>query len=166
MNWQDWGAIGELVGAVATVATLAYLAIQIRLNSAHLEEGTRASYLHQVDQTVEAFSRHRHLLLQPGVAELFERGLDSYDELSAADRTRFRAVTEEYFYAYNALFERERRGAYDFNSSRTTLPLDAILSRPGGRQWWAERGPSFPPKFVEDLESRFPDLLGPNAEKE
>lgn len=33
MNWDAIGAIGELVGAVAVVATLGYLAIQIRLQN-------------------------------------------------------------------------------------------------------------------------------------
>ena len=32
MTIQDWGAIGELVGALAVVATLIYLSIQIRLS--------------------------------------------------------------------------------------------------------------------------------------
>lgn len=30
MTIQDWGAMGEVVGAIAVVVTLAYLATQIR----------------------------------------------------------------------------------------------------------------------------------------
>jgi len=30
MNWEAAGAIGEIVGAIAVIATLAYLATQIR----------------------------------------------------------------------------------------------------------------------------------------
>ena len=33
MNIQDWGALGELVGAVAVVATLVFLTTQIRQNT-------------------------------------------------------------------------------------------------------------------------------------
>jgi hypothetical protein len=33
MNWAAIGAIGEIVGAVAVVVTLAYLAIQVRQNT-------------------------------------------------------------------------------------------------------------------------------------
>ncbi len=33
MNWDAIGASAELVGALATVATLAYLALQIRQNT-------------------------------------------------------------------------------------------------------------------------------------
>ena len=33
MNWEALGAIGEIVGAVAVVVTLGYLAVQIRKNT-------------------------------------------------------------------------------------------------------------------------------------
>lgn len=38
MTVQDWGAIGELLGAVAVVITLVYLAKQIRLHTRTMEE--------------------------------------------------------------------------------------------------------------------------------
>ena len=43
MSIQDLGALGELVAAVATVATLLYLAVQIRQNNKNLQESTSAS---------------------------------------------------------------------------------------------------------------------------
>ena len=33
MTWQDWGSIGEIVGAIAVVITLIYLAKQIKQNT-------------------------------------------------------------------------------------------------------------------------------------
>ena len=41
MTLQDWGAIGEMVGALAVVVTLIYLAKQIRQNTHAMEEGRR-----------------------------------------------------------------------------------------------------------------------------
>jgi hypothetical protein len=41
MNMQDWGAIGEVVGALAVVVTLIYLAKQIRLNTHAMDEGRK-----------------------------------------------------------------------------------------------------------------------------
>ncbi len=43
MTLQDWGAIGEVVGALAVVVTLIYLAKQIRQNTHAMEEGRRRS---------------------------------------------------------------------------------------------------------------------------
>ncbi len=41
MNWEAIGAIGEVVGAVGVIATLAYLTIQIRQNSSVVRSATR-----------------------------------------------------------------------------------------------------------------------------
>ena len=41
MTLQDWGAIGEVVGALAVVVTLIYLAKQIRLNTHAMDEGRK-----------------------------------------------------------------------------------------------------------------------------
>ncbi len=42
MDWtiQDYGALGELVGAIVVVITLVYLAFQIRQNTRQLEQNT------------------------------------------------------------------------------------------------------------------------------
>ena len=37
MNWDALGAIGELIGAVAVIATLVYVAAQVRENTKSLE---------------------------------------------------------------------------------------------------------------------------------
>ena len=41
MTLQDWGAIGEMVGALAVVVTLIYLAKQIRMNTHAMDEGRK-----------------------------------------------------------------------------------------------------------------------------
>src|SRR5262247_4332467 len=41
MTLQDWGSLGEVVGALAVVVTLIYLAKQIRLNTHAMEEARR-----------------------------------------------------------------------------------------------------------------------------
>jgi hypothetical protein len=41
MTLQDWGSIGEVVGAIAVVVTLIYLAKQIKQNTHAMEEARR-----------------------------------------------------------------------------------------------------------------------------
>ena len=41
MTLQDWGAIGEVIGAIAVVITLIYLAKEIRLNTHAMDEGRK-----------------------------------------------------------------------------------------------------------------------------
>ena len=43
MNWEAIGAIGEIVGGVGVIATLIYLAVQIRQNTRSVEAATYQS---------------------------------------------------------------------------------------------------------------------------
>ena len=49
MNWDAFGALAELLGAIGVVASLIYLATQVRQNSrhvrsqSHIEPGSRKS---------------------------------------------------------------------------------------------------------------------------
>ena len=42
MDWDAIGAIGEVIGGVAVIASLIYLAIQVRVNSDQVERNTKA----------------------------------------------------------------------------------------------------------------------------
>ena len=41
MNWEATAAVAELLGALGVIATLAYLAVQIRHSSDQLEKNTQ-----------------------------------------------------------------------------------------------------------------------------
>ncbi len=45
MDWESIGAIGEVIGAAGVIATLVYLAIQIRLNTNSTRAATFDSIL-------------------------------------------------------------------------------------------------------------------------
>ncbi len=50
MNWEAIGAIGEILGAIAVVATLAYLAVQVRQNSRATDVSTLSLALNAFNQ--------------------------------------------------------------------------------------------------------------------
>jgi hypothetical protein len=43
MNWEAIGAAAELLGAIGVIATLAYLAVQIRHSSDQLKKNTQSN---------------------------------------------------------------------------------------------------------------------------
>ena len=47
MNWEAVGAIGEVVGAMGIIVTLAYLAYQIRQNTQGMRLTARQTLTHQ-----------------------------------------------------------------------------------------------------------------------
>lgn len=134
MTLQDIGSIGELVGAIATVATLVYLAVQVRQNSKQMADSARLARFGFTDRTVEAFSRYRGLMAQPQNAEIYVRGLESYTELNQADRIIFRALMEEYFFAFTRIFEQMGLGFAYPNWTAQARAAAAILKTPGGQR--------------------------------
>jgi len=62
MNWDAIGAIAEVIGALAVLITLAYLAVQVRQNSTQLREAARLAKIASLDNTVVMFSRFRGML--------------------------------------------------------------------------------------------------------
>ena len=73
---QLLGNYGEFVGAIAVVATLAYLAMQIRQNSAQLKIN---SYQTSVDRFQNQIA---NVTEDPAKFEMFRIGLTNYDELA------------------------------------------------------------------------------------
>jgi hypothetical protein len=153
VTFQDLGSIGELVGAVATVAMLAYLAIQVRQNSHQLQEVTKTSKLNAYDRTIEAFSRYRGHLANPENAELYTSGLASYEKLTPSEKVRFGAIIEEYFFAYSAIWEHILKDSYNNVtwSSQAKIASTLLLTE-GGSEWWADRKKIFPEGFVVEME--------------
>ena len=50
MSIQDWGAIGEIFGAIGVIATLVYLAKQIRENSRQVRVGSIIGINHLINE--------------------------------------------------------------------------------------------------------------------
>ena len=71
MNWDALGAIAELVSAIGVIATLFYLAIQIRTNT----QETRIAATGQVSQEMNQFLQH--VTSNQEISELWLKSLSS-----------------------------------------------------------------------------------------
>lgn len=63
MNLQDLGAIGELISGVVVVATLIYLAIQLRQNTETTQAQTTASVALEMEQALLALAQNADLAI-------------------------------------------------------------------------------------------------------
>jgi hypothetical protein len=154
MTLDDLSSVAEIIGATATVITLAYLALQVRQNSTQLREATRIAKITSLDHTVEMFSRFREMLTEPRNAELYVRGLDSFTTLNCAEQLQFRALIEEFVFAYHGMYVRYMHGDLEESTWIRRLPVVAsLLERTGGLEWWESRKMIFPGDFVSTLET-------------
>lgn len=86
MNWDAIGAVGELVGAVAVVVTLVYLALQIRHNT----NQSRASSHHAISDSLNQLNM---MFGQSGeMSELWLSGLQDRSSLTDVQRWQFDSI--------------------------------------------------------------------------
>jgi len=148
---QDLGSIGEIVGAIATVATLIYLARQIRANTSAVQSAAAQS-VH------EAFATwYRMLAADAHLSQLVTNGLRDYALLSETDRARFVSTFMAFLSCSQDAFIKWREGSLSRALwSGWELVMMNLLLSPGGRAFWQERGYLFGDEFRGHVEQ---DLL-------
>ena len=103
MNWDAIGAVGEIVGAIAVVLTLIYLAVQVRHSRELLEESKKIA-LGQISQgnasfrlELQRYWAQPHLTeirakVEKGEAQYNEEHLANFDELSLTEKMQWKSV--------------------------------------------------------------------------
>ncbi len=143
MNWEALGSVGEFVGAIGVIASLIYLAVQIRQNTRSLRAGTYES----LSQATAA--SNTLLMSDPEFARIVEIGLGS-EPLPPEDLARFTAYLRMSFRRYDSIFLHYRQG---------TLPTDAwqaywnsfrrILQSTNVQRYWERRKEDYTPDFQQ-----------------
>jgi hypothetical protein len=128
MNWDAVGAIGEIIGAAAVVATLAYLAVQIRQSS-------KVASLQASQHVLEGAAEfQRRIAADDDLSRVFAAGCRSWDALGGADRQRFYALVGEFLMRYEVQTQMHEAGMLnDDNFAAATRGVVRLLSRPGAR---------------------------------
>ncbi len=132
MNWEAIGAVGEVLGALGVIATLGYLAVQIRQNTRAVRSDTSQTI---ADSRVEFLAS---VTDDADVARIFFSGLVDFESLEGTDRgrffllmTRFAAIMENAFYQH-------RRGTIDSEQwARALETLRGFMVTPGWQHWWS-----------------------------
>ncbi len=150
MSIQDLAALAEIVGAVAVVASLVYLAVQIRQNTHKLSMSLRSMELAAFERNVESGNRIRELfILNPDVSDLYTRGLKSYADMDDSDKVRFGLVLSNVFSALQGGYIRQltfRNDPANFAGGERTL--DQLVRCRGVRDWLSHNTPDWRPQFA------------------
>ena len=146
MNWEAIGAIGEIIGAAAVVATLGYLAIQMRQANLHAKSQVRQRMIEQTqDELYIAVS-------DPSIHELFVRDetLDPNEQvkLNAYLVSFMRQREWEWFQYEDGVIDKRAHESY-----YAVIPL--LLGTERTRRWWERVGKSgFDKGFVLEVNER------------
>jgi len=152
MTIEAVGSIGELIAAIATVATLFYLAMQIR----HSVEATRATSQQALLDTYHdsTWDLGRDMEL----ARLVGVGLVAFDSLDDREKTAFSLVLLRYVGNVEKGLRLRAAGLIDQETLDSVASnLVAALKAPGGAEWWKVAVSFVAPIVVEYLDRRLSD---------
>jgi hypothetical protein len=93
MNWDAAGAIGEIIGAVAVVATLAFLAAQIRQSHRLQRDSNVLARSAAINKVYAGF--RRVVAADPDVTRVWVPGCAD-EKLEQVDQERFRLLAIDY----------------------------------------------------------------------
>lgn len=144
---QELGAIGEMVGGIAVVVSLLYLAIQIRQNT----RAIRSSSFHGV---TDSFNQINNLLAHDeALARIFRIGLEDLEALSDDERIRFSFMFMSPFRVFETIYFQRTSGTVDprlWDAEKRSMQF--LLSGPGSRAWWHANPLSFTAEFRSFIE--------------
>ena len=154
------GNLGDFVGGIAVVATLIYLAVQVRQNTEQLRRSAEIEYLGAGTATFESFSSFRmQLASSPELAALYHKGALDPGSLDPVERLRFNLIAEELFFILATSFARFKALAPAGEIEVRRLGVDVILRSPGIAQWWTRQRDRFDPRQRDRFDPEFVDFI-------
>ena len=117
MNWEALGAIGEIVGAIGVIATLAYLAIQIRQNTRMGASELRQSFY---DYTTRQML---HGTDSAQLSALLAKAGMTNESLSPGERMQILRMYQAVFVGYQGAYFQYRQDALPEDDWKTCRAL-------------------------------------------
>jgi len=141
---QDLGSVGELIAAIATVATLLYLALQIRQNTS-ASRGSGAASQTQADLAVSLL-----LAQDADVSRIFFDGVADPSTLSERDHRRFDSLMNSLVANQEQAWRFHNEGAIDGEQWEAMLSfLRWVTHQPGFVEYWATWRSTSPAGFAQ-----------------
>lgn len=128
MNWEMVGAIGEVSGALAVLATLAYLAVQIRQSN---KLTTTSIY----ESAMDGYIRLNQLVVNDAeAASIFQRGFSDISLLNEEENFRYNMMFRAFLNHIYKLFRLYEQGVFSVQEwSNSATEAAQFLRTDGGR---------------------------------
>lgn len=149
MTIDELGSLGELIAAMATIATLLYLALQIRASRVATMADARRTIRSDNANTVRLLAQDADL------TRVFLDGLSNSAALNREDTFRFKMVLSDFIAGIEAAWKESEMGAGSEGELEALIRYNRrLLNTPGGELWLEENAAVYDPAFVEFLRSQ------------
>jgi hypothetical protein len=147
MTLQDWSNLAQVIGALAVVISLFYVGFQIKRNTSAVRSAT-AQAVH--DNYADWYM---NLMGDAELNRVALKGLKDYSSLDETEKAQF----IETFMAFTSF---SQNAFYQWREKALSSPLWVcweslvinLLSSPGGKEFWKERGYIFGSEYREYVE--------------
>lgn len=151
MNWDVIGNVAEMIGAIAVVVALLFVARDIRQNSKSLSMSALRDTTAQWNQWSEMLATSSDL------ADIVAKGNEHYSSLSPSEKLRYGAYIQSFF----DNTESYRSLVIDYDADKDLAVLSAIVRRriviPGFKSWWHENTVDYDTDFAAWIDEQFDD---------
>ncbi len=130
MSIQDWGAVGEIVGAIAVVVTLLYLTTQIRQNTRSLRNAASSSINDALLQLNSRWAEN-----PDGLVEIWVRGCADLGSLTPVERERWEHHAFDLLNLATYIDHTEQENLADAHMDWIQYMKMLIYANPGLRQF-------------------------------
>ena len=141
MNIQDFGAIGEIVGGIAVIATLMYLSVQIRQSNTSTHRQMYAQAATAISEFWLALAKDEELY------DLYLKMMREPQSLQPTQLGRGQLVLDSYLSLMESYFLHNSEYKEQLSQERWERILRQMLNTPGGRVYWPNRQKYFHEKF-------------------
>ena len=150
MNWEAIGAIGEIVGATAVVASLVYLAVQIRTQNRE----SRMSAMHDISG---GYRESLAGMAEADTADLYAKAFDDYESLTRSETIRLIAGASSLFRIWEEAYLMYQAGYLEKRTWETMLrQFNGYMSVRPFYEVWATRKQYFDNEFQDFVNSLDP----------
>lgn len=165
MTLEDLGDLGDFVGGIAVIATLVYLALQVRQNNRLLQANTasvRAASSTAINERLVGVNQS--LVEDPSLAEIFVRELSSPGSVEGADRVRLDTLLQSMFISLENILKLAQTGTIDQKDWEPwSRHLRNWLRNPSVRAWWHRQRSPFGEDFQAHVRALLAEEEGPPA---
>src|SRR5438093_10373831 len=132
MSFEQLSYLAQIVASVGVVASLIFVALQIKQNTGALQRNEHNSTMAQWTVIRMAIARNRD------IAELMTAGLRGERAIDAADQLRMEQMLAVQAWAAFHIWDRTQRGIFQKGTFEATggALLDGLLRTAGGATWW------------------------------
>ena len=155
MDWDGISAVSEIIGALAVVTSLLYLAMQVK-------QSNRQEAVSGLQEAIREFVNAYAATTATDIdAKNFRQGLTHFDEMPRDEQAIFNSKMQYLLSGFNQVMVLYHRGLLDddeFAAMERTF-LWVALSK-GAQEWWTQFKHMPPKPLVEYLDRRMNEARG------